>query len=63
MSHISYSLVSWVWVECDPDAYLSLCEYLVLTTNIGIGGICPEFFKIANYRVCSSVRVQGGSEL
>ena len=28
------------WVECDPDEYLSLCEYLVLMTTTGIEGIC-----------------------
>lgn len=45
---ISILGVRWqqVWVECDPDAYLSLCEYLVLMTNIGIEGVLSWSFKI-----------------
>lgn len=35
---ISILGVRWqrVWVECDPDAYLSLCVYLVLMTTTGL---------------------------
>lgn len=58
-SHL-LSLVSWVWVECDPDAYLSLCEYLVLTTTTGIEGICPGVLRspITGYVVVCECKVE-----